>query len=90
MELECIDAYISECIHKEARIDREILQLLIRVAMQKIDYYGEKYDLNIRSGDTFFVENALEFFRHMGEVQSWKKKLYCKGEFGGKRCSGTR
>lgn len=60
-ELYAIERLLRHCEDYEAKADTEVLLLLIRTTIAKMDYFQQKYGFEIDVEDRFYVADALKF-----------------------------
>ncbi len=60
-ELDHIEKSLNTWADEEGEPDIHILILLIRVTMEKLNYFQKKYDFKVEDSDHFFVEDLLKF-----------------------------
>ena len=60
-ELFSIEELLRQCVDHDISPNVDILHLLARTAIAKLDYYNSKYNFEIDMEDHFFVNDGLKF-----------------------------
>lgn len=63
-ELEHLESYLHECSTScDVTADPTLALFLVRAAREKIDYFTEKYNLQVAKDDLFYLEDYGDFIR---------------------------
>jgi len=62
-ELEHLEHYLHECSASDVKADRPLALFLARAAREKIDYFTEKYNLQVPEDNLFYLEDYADFIR---------------------------
>ena len=62
-----IEKLLKKCINAEISPDCELLLLLIRGAIEKLDYFQDKYDFHIEPADHYYTEDLLKFSKKIAK-----------------------
>jgi len=67
-ELEHLKRYLHECSASDVKADRTVALFLVRAAREKIDYFTDKYNLQVPEDDLFYLEDYADFIRKTVEA----------------------
>ena len=60
-DLDNVERYLENCIHREVEIDPSIGLVLVKGVNKKIDYFQDKYGFEVEREDLFTPEKLIGF-----------------------------